>query len=319
MIVDCQVNKCAPKRSLFHDLERTIASPGNRNQSARIMANTYVNHWRDAIERPQGVMSTARLFARNRLLDLLALNRTRPVGNSLRYLFCHYVFDDQKVAFERLIKMLKSLGRFVDSQTALQMTRGERPVDGTYFHLSFDDGLKNNFINAVPVLAELEVPCTFFVPPALIDADYAAASHYCLNITRYRGVIEMANWNDLHAAVAAGFEIGSHSLSHARLSEVSSKPTQLNAEITGSKHLLEDRLGVGCRYIAWPYGTLSDIDEASFENIRSAGYEAAFGNFRIAVAPGKTDLFCIPRHHFEPQWPLAHVRYFSLGGWERMT
>ena len=68
MIGDRQVNKY----SLFHDLERTIASPGNRNQSTRIMANTYVNHWRDAIERPQGLMASARLFARNRLLDLLA-------------------------------------------------------------------------------------------------------------------------------------------------------------------------------------------------------------------------------------------------------
>lgn len=286
-------------------------------ESMGVMAESYVRNWRDAVELPRGLVAQTRLFARNRLLDVLSRRAPPTPVNALRCLFCHYVFDDQLHAFEQLLQMLKGLGRFVDTPTALRMVRGEEKIDGPCFHLSFDDGLRNNFVNALPILSKLEVPCIFFVPPALMDADYAGAARYCLEITRYRGVIEMARWTDLREAIAAGFEIGSHSLSHARLSAVSSDSAQLHAEIAGSRELLEDQLGVPCRYIAWPYGTLDDIDAAGFAGFRAAGYEGAFGNFRAPVLPGKTDVLSIPRHHFEPQWPAPHVRYFSCGGWER--
>lgn len=282
------------------------------------MTAPYAQHWRDAVERPQGWYGHSRLFVRNRVLDLVSRLQPAPTGNFLRCLFCHYVFDDQIAAFESLIRTLQTLGQFVDSTTAVQMLRGERPVEGRYFHLSFDDGLKNNFVNAVPVLAKLGVPCVFFVPPAYTGATYEQAARYCLQITRYRAVMEMASWQDLREAVAAGFEIGSHSLNHARLSEVAGNAETLRAETAGSKQRIEDALGVACRWLAWPYGTLADINEAGFAAIRAAGYEAAFGNFRAPVVVGKTDPFRIPRHHFEPQWPLAHVRYFGLGGHERI-
>jgi hypothetical protein len=44
---------------------------------------------------------------------------------------------------------------------------------------------------------------------------------------------------------------------------------------------------------------------------RQAGYDACFGAYRDRIKPSKTSLFSIPRHHFEPEWPMTHVVYFA--------
>jgi peptidoglycan/xylan/chitin deacetylase (PgdA/CDA1 family) len=234
----------------------------------------------------------------------------------LRCVYCHYVFDDQRAAFERIIRSLQQIGHFVDTDTCVQMCQGTKPIDGRYFHLSFDDGFRNNFTNAVPILRDLGVHAAFYVPSAFVGADYATVREYCLESTRYRGVIEMMSWDDLQAMVEQGFEVGSHTRRHARFSMISGDAARMEDEIAGSKREIETKLGRPCKYIAWPYGRLVDADSASLEVAKRAGYAACFGAFRGTVRPGQTDLFRIPRHQFEPQWPLSHILYFARGNME---
>ncbi len=87
-------------------------------------------------------------------------------------------------------------------------------------------------------------------------------------------------------------------------------------EILGSKQEIERHLGLECKYISWPYGRLDDTDEESLEMVKNAGYHACFGAFRGTVVPENTDLFSIPRHHFEVQWPISHIEYFLRGNME---
>ena len=217
------------------------------------MNKIYATNWHQAVERPSNFMGNTRLFARNRLLDILSLADIHPPQPEfLRCLFCHYVFDDQIAEFEKIIIGLKQIGKFVDTDTLLNMLSGNKPIAGRYFHLSFDDGLKNNFSNAMPILKKHQIPALFFVPSALIDADWETAEHYCLTTTRYNNVIEMASWFDLKSAVDNGFEIGSHGKSHTRLSAISDNPIRLYEEVAESKLQLENKLGVECKYIAWP-------------------------------------------------------------------
>ena len=87
-------------------------------------------------------------------------------------------------------------------------------------------------------------------------------------------------------------------------------------EIIGSKKELEANLDCECRYISFPYGRLSDADDASLKMVKNAGYTACFGAYRGTVRPGSTDIFSIPRHYFEVQWPIPHIKYFALGNME---
>ena len=269
-------------------------------------AEPYAISWRQIYKPPRSAAARMRALARDGLLSAAGMLCQGLGDRFVRCLYCHYVFDDQRAAFERIITRLKAMGTFVDTQTVLAMLSGERPVDGRYFHLSLDDGFRNNLTNALPILRQQSVPAIFFVPSALIGSDYERTKDYCKNALHQPAAIEVMSWDDLKAILDAGYEIGSHTRSHARLSAISSDGKTLRDEIVGSKHDLETRLGYRCRYISWPYGRVVDADAVSLACVREAGYEGCFGAFRGSVVPDATDLYRIPRHHFEPQWPLAH-------------
>lgn len=281
--------------------------------------NEYATHWRQAVPLPKGVLGKARNLCRHTILSACSLVKRTTEKGFLRGLYCHYVFDDQLRDFERMISRLKRQGRFIDTETCIDMLRGKKEIDGRYFHLSFDDGFRNNFTNALPILQKHEIPAMFFVPSSLIGADWETTKAYCLETTKYNAVIEMLTWEDIKHMVSLGYEIGSHTKTHARFSEISQSAQKLEDEILGSKLELENNLGQECKYISWPYGTRTDADESSLSMARSAGYQACFGAYRGTMVPGKTDLFTIPRHHFEAHWPLAHVEYFARGNMEGET
>lgn len=277
------------------------------------MSRAYATRWREAAPQAEGLYGRARGLARDLVLRTRG-HRTRIEGDAfLRGLYCHYVFDDQIDRFRELLVELQKVGTFVDTETCVEMLRGTRPIDGRYFHLSFDDGFRNIRTNAAPVLAELGIPAIAFVPSRVIEADYERTVDYCLNVTRYRGVVEMLSWEETRALPDFGVEVGSHTQTHARLSAISSRAGALEEEIAGSKRDLEDRLGVACRYISWPYGEIGDIDPTAISVVEQAGYDACFSAVRGTIIPGRSDPMRIPRHHFEVQWPESHVRYFLAG------
>ena len=280
------------------------------------MSKKYAVNWREAIHSPSGFIPTCRHAVRNMLLSTLAAADQALEGTFLRCVYCHYVFDDQVEEFERILVSLKQYGQFINTDTCVQMARGKKPIDGRFFHLSFDDGFRNNLTNALPVLQKHHIPCIFFVPSGLIEGDYESTRQYCLETMDYKGVIETLRWRDVEAILSAGYEIGSHTRMHARFSVISCDEKQMRHEFLGSKNDLEQRLGVECKYISWPFGRVSDADSASLSMVEKIGYRACFGAFRGSVVSGKTDLFRIPRHHFEAQWPISHVRYFARGHME---
>ena len=254
-------------------------------------------------------------LARAAALSTLGNLTTAGRGPFLRLLYCHYVFDDQVRSFRAILKMLQEAGTFVDTDKCVSILTGGSPLDGRYFHLSFDDGFRNIFCNALPVLKELKVPAILFVPTALVGASWEEARQFSVERAGYGGVIEMVTWDDLLALKSWGFEVGSHTRTHARFTEMSGG--RLDDELRVSKGEIEENLGSDCKYISWPYGRQGDADEASLEATRRAGYAACFGAFRGSLgAGGRVDRYRIPRHHFEPQWPLSHVRYFANGGME---
>ena len=253
---------------------------------------------------------------RHTIISTLALGSKPQSGDSLRLVYLHNVFNDQVAEFEAKLKYLASIGTFLSADEVVAVVRRERPLSGRCFHLSFDDGFRNIITNALPVLRENGVPATFFVPTSVISADFARAASYSLNITHYPRVIELATWDDLAMAQEQGLQIASHTRTHARFTEISRSSAALEDEIFGSKEDLERHLGRPCSYISWPYGSARDADVSSLEYVKRAGYEACFGAYRGHVAPGHTNPFSIPRHHFEAHWPLAHFKYFVHGARE---
>lgn len=78
---------------------------------------------------------------------------------------------------------------------------------------------------------------------------------------------KMMTWSEVREADRLGFEIGSHSASHASLDRIS--PDLLEAEIVGSKLKLEGELGHPVDVFAFPAGRLNEI---ALQTARRAGY-----------------------------------------------
>lgn len=276
----------------------------------------FINISKYALPKSDNIKSRVRHVLRNIMLTTLCMIPQKDNGNFLRLIYCHYVFDDQKEKFREIMKSLQSKGTFINTDLCVSMIKGNTPIDGKYYHLSFDDGFRNIYQNAFPMLKELQIPFIIFVPTSIIEADWQTVKNYSLVTTRNSGVIELMSWNELNEIISSGVEIGSHTRTHKRFSSMNSDEEFLN-EILGSKMDIENKLGVDCKYISWPYGTLNDINNKSLKATRNAGYEACFGAFRSSIYNGDTiDCFIIPRHHFEVHWPISHIEYFASGKME---
>ena len=75
---------------------------------------------------------------RHGVISTLALASKPQPGHSLRLVYLHNVFNDQVAEFEEKIRYLASIGTFLSADEVLAIIRREKPLNGRFFHLSFD-------------------------------------------------------------------------------------------------------------------------------------------------------------------------------------
>jgi peptidoglycan/xylan/chitin deacetylase (PgdA/CDA1 family) len=184
----------------------------------------------------------------------------------------------------------------LDAQVGMAIARGYRPVaaaelvgtDEKVFHVTFDDAYRN-IGEAARSLVAKGVPVTVFACAGFADVGRK------LDVERLIGgggdvARETMTWAELRDLAAAGVEIGSHTISHPRLTRLSD--VELREELGGSKEMLEAGLERPCPYLAYPFG---DHDARVRAATREAGYLTAFattGRYK------PFDRFAIPRAAF---------------------
>jgi peptidoglycan/xylan/chitin deacetylase (PgdA/CDA1 family) len=159
------------------------------------------------------------------------------------------------------------------------------PREGMTLAVTFDDAYRSVFRLALPILAEYGLPGTVFAPTAYIGAERPMRWP---GIDRWHGTSHEAelvpcSWTELEQLVDAGWEVGSHTQTHPRLPELTDD--ELTAELSQSRRECEQRLGVPCRSIAYPYGA---VNGRVAEAVADAGYSFAAelpGSFRTPSAP----------------------------------
>jgi peptidoglycan/xylan/chitin deacetylase (PgdA/CDA1 family) len=80
------------------------------------------------------------------------------------------------------------------------------------------------------------------------------------------------SWAELRSLDEAGWEIGSHTGSHPRLTQLDDD--RLQDELARSKAALEEQLAGPCSSLAYPYG---DVDPRVVAATARAGYSSAAG------------------------------------------
>jgi peptidoglycan/xylan/chitin deacetylase (PgdA/CDA1 family) len=291
----------------------------NTSERESLRGRCYATNARDVWRGPSGFAAGTRALLRSAAISVSSFVPRHVESRVVRCIYLHTVMEDERRGFEQLVKLIGSQGDVIGTREVLDIISGRVPLDGRYFHISFDDGFAGVVRNAVPILIDHRMTATIFVATAFVEADFDAVANYCMCTMDYAAPIEIAGWKELREAHAAAFEIGSHTHHHVRLTGVSKDAHRLMSELQSSKSLIEQNLGGPCISIAWPYGTDFDVDKTALAAVQRAGYKACFSGIRGRVEPGITDPFRIPRHQVEAGWLYAHKKAWIAGLGERTS
>ena len=149
--------------------------------------------------------------------------------------------------------------------------------------ITVDDGFRDFATVGLPALTERGMTATLFVTTGCIGS----TAHFLTGDGE--GDRPMLGWTELAAAAGAGIEIGAHTLTHPELDRT--RRAQLRTEVAKPKLMLEQRLGVPVRSLAYPYGYYNRRVRDAVEN---AGYTSACTVLDLACGPGD-DLFALTR------------------------
>jgi peptidoglycan/xylan/chitin deacetylase (PgdA/CDA1 family) len=157
--------------------------------------------------------------------------------------------------------------RGVTFSEAVRLGLGEPVVAVT-----FDDAYRSVLEVGLPLLERLGWPATVFVPTRFPGSD---GPMRWPGIDQWiggpqEGDMRCLSWEELRGLADGGWEVGSHTRSHPRLTQLGDD--DLREELTGSRADCEGAMDRPCTSIAYPYG---DYDARVVEAAGEAGYECA--------------------------------------------
>ncbi len=109
--------------------------------------------------------------------------------------------------------------------------------------ITFDDARKSIFTTAYPILKKFNFTAAVFIVPQWIDGKAPDAEQYS----------SFMSWEEVKKLAAHGFEIGSHTFSHKRLTTLDEK--SIAHELDEADAAIEKNMGKKTLHFAYPYGS----------------------------------------------------------------
>ncbi|MGB0096064.1 MAG: polysaccharide deacetylase family protein [Solirubrobacteraceae bacterium] len=153
--------------------------------------------------------------------------------------------------------------------------------------ISIDDGLADVAENAIPVLGQLGMTATLFVPSGYVGGH----SSWLRGADAQR---PMLSWQTIASLSAEGFEIGSHGQIH--LAADLNGEALVEQDARASRLELEDGIGRAVQSFAYPFGYHSPSGRRA---VRAAGYRQACAVGDLPARPG------------DNRWALPRLQVFS--------
>jgi len=150
------------------------------------------------------------------------------------------------------------------SSAALAAIRSAPSDSNSRFFVTFDDGFRDVWEHALPVLKLQRCSGTIFLVSELLGKTNEWQQRAGDVTMPLMDAAQVRDW------LAAGQEIGSHTQTHPRLTQLPASKAQ--EEIVASKRSLEDRFGVAIEHFCYPYG---DWNETVRDLVIAAGYKTA--------------------------------------------
>jgi len=153
--------------------------------------------------------------------------------------------------------------------------------------LTFDDGFRNFYENALPIVSGSGIQAMLFVTTDFIDRKITFG-HLFLS----GNGCEPLTWSQIKEISSLGIEIGSHAITHKNLSLMDAKDAE--RELTDSKKIIEDRIGKPVEYFAYPFGSRCAITDNLKKLVAANGYVKAYSNI-MGFNSDKSDAYALRR------------------------
>lgn len=168
--------------------------------------------------------------------------------------------------FEKQMSYLLKKGfTFYSASELIDFFRSNGKFPDKGITLTFDDGWKDNYVNAFPVLKKLGIKATIFLVPSCLGktTDQVTADG--------EGPREHLSKNDVVEMSRSGIEFGSHSMNHKLFNKIT--PAEIDNEVVESKNAIENLVQKPCKIFAYPAGF---YNEAAIGALKKSGYTGAF-------------------------------------------
>ena len=215
-----------------------------------------------------------------------------PPKGHISVLMYHFVLPEFRVGtsslnvsvdeFRRQMWFLKTFGfRVISLDELYDIKTGKAKPRGKEVVVTFDDGNISYLEFALPILALYQIKSANFLIWEHLERRWPD------DIS-----LEKAQLLSYHSLVT----LGSHTLSHPNLLEVSAEQAQ--TEIMESKGKLEKALSHPVHYFSYPSGF---FDQRTMKLVQEAGYRLAFTTARKRLSGNQETLYSIPRIKIGPK------------------
>ena len=173
------------------------------------------------------------------------------------------------------------------------------------FLIAFDDGYKNNYTDAFPILKECNFSAVIFLTTShcgkINDWPYQHNS-----IPR----LPMLSWKEIKEMSSYGIEFGAHTQNHPRLTEVSI--CKAKDEIIRSKIEIEEKLDKPVDFFSYPFGSY----DARVREVVMTMFKGAISN-RAGKVHAKSDAYALERINATSQlFKLIPFEVLFLGSFD---
>jgi peptidoglycan/xylan/chitin deacetylase (PgdA/CDA1 family) len=166
--------------------------------------------------------------------NVLILNyHSIDVGKQSEEYHVDPVYSVKQQDFEQQLELIKKLKIPVVSLD--ELVKDVKACHRWHRHqvvVTFDDGFLTDYEVAFPLLKKYNFPATFFI-----------------TLQNQRSPERWAQWREM---AAAGFTLGSHTVSHPMLTEI--PVAEMEMELAESKQVIEQETGTTVKYLAPPNG-----------------------------------------------------------------
>ncbi|GAB3000931.1 polysaccharide deacetylase family protein [Psychrosphaera aestuarii] len=167
--------------------------------------------------------------------------------------------------FEAHLTMIEELGlEVVPLTTIVNAIKLQQPVNKNWIAITFDDGFRNVYDTAFPMLKKRNWPFTVFVNPLMVKPSKL-----------------YMDWSQLKTLTEHGVDIMNHTLEHENLVQDGLSLQQIETNLLVAEEMIKEQLGQNHKMVAYPFGEYSDQIKGVLNKLGFVGFaqhSGAVGN-----------------------------------------